>query len=168
AQIMSARLAAAAPSAAAPATHELAEKIVENVGHGRAAKAAMRAARSKAATAHAAVKSGMAELVIGRPALLVLQRVIGLVEFLETLLGSRVALVLVGMVFLGESPISLFQLIGGCVAAHAEHVIKIALRHGISPCSRRGRGGRALARPSRLAMCESGGHDDGPDQAGLS
>src|SRR5690606_15786243 len=82
AQIMSARLAAAAPSAAAsPAAHELAEKIVENVGHGGTAKATLRTACAEAAT-HAAVKSGMAELVIGGPALLILQRVIGLIEFL--------------------------------------------------------------------------------------
>src|SRR5690554_2801132 len=127
---MPARLAAAAPSAtASPAAHELAEKIIENIGHGGAAKAALGAARAEAA-AHAAVKSGMAELVIGGPALLVLQRVIGLVEFLETLLGSRVALILVGVIFLGEGPIGFLKLIGGCVTAHAEHVIKIALRHG--------------------------------------
>ena len=44
----------------------------------------------------------MAEAVIGRAALRVLQRLVGLIEFLEAGLGVRIAVAAVRMAFLGE------------------------------------------------------------------
>ena len=53
--------------------------------------------------AHPAVERGMAEAVIGGAALRILQRVIGLVQLFEALLGGGIAVAAVGVTFLGEA-----------------------------------------------------------------
>ena len=64
--------------------------------------------------AHAVVEGRVAEAVIGRPALRVLQRLIGLVEFLEAVLGGGIAVAAVGMTLFGETAKGSFELpIGG-------------------------------------------------------
>ena len=69
-----------------------------------------------AAGAHAAiVERGVAEAVIGRAALRIFQRLIGLVDFLEAGLGGAVAVAAVGVAFLGETAErGLDLLIRGC------------------------------------------------------
>jgi hypothetical protein len=54
------------------------------------------------AGATGSIERGVAELIVGRALLRVLQGLIGLVQFLELVLGVLVALVAVGMTVLGE------------------------------------------------------------------
>ena len=78
--------ALASGAAAAPAAH--AEQIVEDVGEGRGEVGAEAVRRA----AHAAVlEGGVAEAVIGRALVGVLQDLVGLVDFLEAMLGVVVA-----------------------------------------------------------------------------
>ena len=101
-----AALARGALALAAPAAHELAEQVVEDVGH-RGGEVGPEAA----AAAAAAVERGMPEVVVGRALLRVLQDLVGLVDLLEAQLGARVAGIAVGMEFLGEPPVSRLQLL---------------------------------------------------------
>ena len=83
---------AAAGRAALPPAHHLAENVFENVGEAAGAEAAL-------ATAHAALLEGrVTEAVIGGALLRVLQRLVGLADFLELLLGAGVVRVAVRMV----------------------------------------------------------------------
>src|SRR5664280_1318726 len=84
--ICSARSWAAASPAAA---HDLAEQIVEHVGEGGGAIEGVAAMT----VAHAMLEGRMAEAVVRRALLIVLQDVIGFVEFLELAFGRVVALV---------------------------------------------------------------------------
>src|SRR5690606_18907205 len=74
-------------AAAAPAAHELAEQVVEDVGHRGREVGAEAAGPAGAAPA---LEGGVAELVVGGALLLVLQDLVGLVDFLELLLGGGV------------------------------------------------------------------------------
>ena len=53
--------------------------------------------------AHAVLEGGMAEAVVGRALLRVLQRLVGFVDFLEARLGGLVAVAAIGMTLLGET-----------------------------------------------------------------
>ena len=84
------RAALAAARAAAAPSHDVAEQILENIGHGGAEALA-------AAKAAALFEGGMAETVVSRALLPVAQTLIGFVQFLETRFGLLVAGVAVGM-----------------------------------------------------------------------
>src|SRR5690606_36259246 len=113
------RRATAAPAATA---HEISENVFEDVGHGRGEF------RSEAAwpAAPAIFESGMTEPVIGGALLGILQRVIGLVDFLELVLGFGIARIAIGMKLHGELAISALEgrVIGAFLAA--EHLVEIA------------------------------------------
>src|SRR6185312_447988 len=68
---------AARTLAAAPAAHELAEQVVEDVGHRRSE------VWTEAVSASPVLESGMADMIVGRTLLRVLQDVVGLAELLE-------------------------------------------------------------------------------------
>src|SRR5690606_35138309 len=90
---------ASGPLPAAPPAHELPEEVVEDVGHGGGEVGA-----EATGPAPAAIEGGMAELVVGCPLLRIFQRLVGLGDLLETLLGRLVARVVVRMALLGEPP----------------------------------------------------------------
>ena len=79
-------------TAAALAAHEIAEQIVEHVGEAAEVEIGAAGARPPPAV----LERGMTELVIGRALLVVLQDLVGFVDFLEALLGRLVARVAVG------------------------------------------------------------------------
>ena len=72
-----------------------------NIADIEAEKSAPKSCRRPAAECR--IEGGMAEAVIGRAALRVFQRLVGLVELLEAALGVRIAVAAVGMTFLGET-----------------------------------------------------------------
>ena len=76
--------AAARPGLAAPAAHELAEHLVEDVGK------SARETKIAWAAPGPLLESGMAEAVIGGALLVVLEDVVGFVDVLEFLLGVLV------------------------------------------------------------------------------
>ena len=137
-------MAAALARTATAAAHELAEQIIEDVGH-RGREVGTEAARSAAArTTHAALESRMSELIVGSPLLLIFQRFVGFVDFFEFVLGVLVAGIAVGMVFLGEPTVGRLQILFGSVPLNAENFIIVALGHVCMRCSQSGwpRGGQ--------------------------
>jgi hypothetical protein len=86
-----AEIAAAARSAlaAAPSAHELAEHLVEDVGEPSGKPEIARAAPATL------LKGGMTKAVIGGALLIILEDVVGLVNFLEFLFGALVTRVAV-------------------------------------------------------------------------
>ncbi len=84
-------------AAAAASAHELAEQVVEDVRH-RGGEVRAEAA----ASAHAVIECGVAEFVVGRALLRILQGLVGLVQLLEVLFGGLVPGVFIGVTFLGE------------------------------------------------------------------
>src|SRR5206468_4197221 len=84
--------AALAAGGAAPPPHDVAEEIVENIGHG-GGEALAHAEPAAAAT----VESGMAETIVGGALLRVRKGLVGLVHFLEAEFGCLIAWVAVGM-----------------------------------------------------------------------
>ena len=74
----------------AAAAHHLAEDVFEHIAEA-AGHVAERIAAARAGRAHAAFEGGMAEAVIGGALLIVLQDVIGFVDFLELDFGGVVA-----------------------------------------------------------------------------
>ena len=82
-----------------------------------------------AAAAHAALEGLVAEPVIGRLLLRVLQDVIGLVDFLELGFRRLVARVGVGVKLLGELAIGGFQILLVSRLADAQNFVKVALGH---------------------------------------
>ena len=87
---------------AATASHKIAEHLIKDIG-----KTTLpgRIETTTGATAAAIFKSLMAVTIIGRALLFILQDVVGLVDFLEALLGLVVARIAVGMQLLGEAAI---------------------------------------------------------------
>src|SRR5690606_33007153 len=125
--------------------HEISEKVLEHVRE-RAREIALAVAALGAATrpaAHAALEGRVAEAVVGRLLLLVLQAFIGLVHFLELGLGLGIVLVAVGVEFLGLAAIGLLDLVGGSPAGDAQNLVKVAFRH-LLPL-----GGNARAGPTQ-------------------
>ena len=114
--------------AAAPA-HEVAEHLVEDVREtagGEAAEA------GPARTATAVGESVMAEAVVGRALLIVLEDFIGLVDFLEARLGLGIARVAVRMILHGQLAIGRLQRAGIGVAADAQSFVIVL--HGFARC----------------------------------
>jgi len=71
----------------------------------------------------------MAEAVIGRAALRILQRLVGFVDFLETLLRGGIAIARIGMAFLGETAESGLDLAVTRVASYAQDVVVAPFCH---------------------------------------
>src|SRR5260221_436671 len=74
----------------------------------------------------------VAEAVIGRALLIVLQDVIGLADFLEFMLGGLVPRVAVRMELHRQAAIGLLQLLRRGVAPNTEGIVIVLLRHGLS------------------------------------
>jgi len=80
--------------------------------------------------AHAALlEGGVAETVIGRALVAVLQDVIGLVDFLEFVLAFRIAGIAIGMVLHGELAERRFEFGLRAGPGNLQHLIVIAFGH---------------------------------------
>ena len=119
-----AQIAAAILPPRAPPAHELAEQIVEHVGEGGGEVEAARPA-----PAHAVLERGMAEAVIGGALLIVLQDVIGFVDFLEFDFGGVIARIAVGMQLHRELAIGRLELGDRRALLAAENFVVAALAH---------------------------------------
>src|SRR5882724_1141705 len=109
--------AAPARLAAAPASGELAEHLLEDVGEAAGVEfEAAEAARARIAV----LERGMTVAVIGGALLIILEDVVGFVDFLELVLGRLVALIAVRVEFHGLRPIRLLDLVGVGAARDAE------------------------------------------------
>ena len=117
-----------AASAAAAASHELAEQVVEYLRHRGREVVAEPVAR--AIGSHRSIESGVAELIVSRAFLRVLQRLVSLVDLFEIDFGCGVSRILIGMKLFREPPESAFDFVIGCALFQAEHFIVIAL-HGL-------------------------------------
>ena len=76
----------------------------------------------------------MAEAVVGGALLVVLQDVVGLVDFLELRLGLLVAGIAIRMVLHRELAVGLLQVVGARVPRHAQRGVIILFGH-LSPLS---------------------------------
>jgi hypothetical protein len=83
-----------------------------------------------ATAAHAVFKGGVAELVIGRAFVGVLEDLIGLGDFLELGLGFRVVGIAVGVELHGELAIGALERLLVRPTIDAEHLVIIAFGHG--------------------------------------
>ncbi len=120
-----ATLAARAGTRAPAAAHELAEQVVEDVRHGGREVGAETATGPPAA----AFEGRVAELVVGRTLLRVLQDLVSLVQFLELLFGVLVARMPVGVAFFGEATEGGFQILLARGPRHAQNFVVVALGH---------------------------------------
>src|SRR5690606_16746925 len=120
-QVRAAHFGGAATAAPATPAHEVTKDVFKNVGHG----GGKFGAKAGPATAAAIFESGMAEAVIGGALLRVLQRVIGLVDFLELVFRLGIAGIAVGVKLHGHLAIGAFQrcLISPLLAA--ENIVKV-------------------------------------------
>src|SRR6185369_9352848 len=121
AQVRAALASAAAPPAAA--AHP--EQVLEDVGEagGEVGAEAVRLAGA------ALLESRMAEAVVGRALLSILQDVVGLVDFLEMVLTILVAGIAVGVPFHRELAVRRLHLRVGRAALYAEDFVVVALGH---------------------------------------
>ena len=71
----------------------------------------------------------MAELIVSRALFIVLQNFVSGGYFLELMLALGVALISVGVILLGQLAIRAFDVGGGGIALHTQHVIKVGLGH---------------------------------------
>ena len=104
----------------------VAEHLVEDVAQAAAAAAEIEAARGTAATI---LERGVAEAVVGRALLIVLQDVVGLVQILEPAFRCLVARIAVRVVFHGELAIRFFQCVRRGISSDLQGRIVILLRH---------------------------------------
>src|SRR6516225_8850793 len=116
--------AAARPALAAPAAHELAEHLVENVGE--AAGCETETAR---AMPSALFEGGMTKAVIGGALLIVLEDIVGFADILESLLGALVAGIAIGVVLHCELAIGPLELVRARRFGDAEGFVKVLFRH---------------------------------------
>ena len=121
-----AQVGAAVLTARLASAHELAEEIVEHVGERRGEIET----EAVGAGASALLEGCMAEAVIGRALVAVLQDLVGLGHFLEFVLAAVVALIAVGVELFGEFSVGAFDLFdrGGLLAA--QNFVIAALTHG--------------------------------------
>ena len=110
----------------APSGAHRAEHLLEYIGES-ARKAA--AEPEIAGTATAVLKRGVAVPVIGGALLIVLQDVIGLVDFLEFLLGRLVARIAVRVMRHGQLAVGPLQLVGIGRFRYTEYFVKVPLCH---------------------------------------
>ena len=116
---------------AAFAVHHFAEHFFEQVRE-PAAAAEIEVETARSLTAAVVFKGGMAEAVIGGALLIVLQDVIGFVQFLEIVRRFRVVGIAVRMVLHGQFAVSLFQLIRRRAAFDPQNLIIIFFAHADS------------------------------------
>ena len=121
------RAAPAAGPTIAALTHELAEHLIEDVGE---AGAEIEASGASTGRSRALLERGVAEPVIGRTLLLVLQDVVGLVDFLELALGLRITRIAVRVILHRQLAIGLLDRILIGAAVDPKDLIEIAIRHG--------------------------------------
>src|SRR5262245_46685364 len=76
------------------------------------------------------VECGVAELVVGRPLLRILQGLVGLVQLLELLLGALVAGIAIGVAILGKPAEGRLDILLACPSANPQNVVVVALGHG--------------------------------------
>src|SRR5262249_50050443 len=119
-------LAARSGAAAAPAAHELAEQIVENVRHGGGE---IRAEPVPAAAHAATFERGVPELIVGSALLRILERLVGFVQLFETVLRRLVARPAVGVAFLGETAEGGLDVLLAGVPGNPEDIVVVALGH---------------------------------------
>ena len=133
------------PAAATAAKHSF--KNIPGIVEATPLLAGRTAARPRATTGR---ERRMAEPVIRGALLLVTQDFVGFAEFLEFFLSSRIAGILIRMIFNGEFPIRLFQVLGRGAALDAEHFVTIAFAHaaGGAPLLTTTRAGRSNRSPS--------------------
>src|SRR5207302_8676707 len=74
---------------------------------------------------------GMAETMLGRVVLVVLQDVIGFVDVLEFLHGRFIAGIAVGVILHCELAVGPLQLVGIRRTRHPENVVKVLLCHSV-------------------------------------
>ena len=103
--------------------HAAAEQLVENIAH------AAEAAEIKAARAAAEARLGPveAELVVARALFRVAQHLVGFVQLLEALLRLLVVGVQVGVAFLGQLAVRLFNVFGRGVLGNAHDLVVVSL-----------------------------------------
>src|SRR5262249_34438068 len=99
--------AAARPALAAPAAHDIAEHLVEDVGTTAGGEAEI-----SGTAAPALLEGGVTEAIIGGALLIVFQDIVSFVQVLELLLGTLVARVAVGVMLHGELAVSPLELVG--------------------------------------------------------
>src|ERR1700687_4890700 len=116
----------AAPGARTRTSPSGAEKIAKNVGEDFLETLAEVEA-TESAGALRSLERGMAEAIVLGAALAFGEDLVGLVEFLESLLGFFVAGVAIGMKLNREAPVRLLQFIFTGAAIDAENFIVIAL-----------------------------------------
>src|SRR5207237_6555848 len=129
------------PAAAAPLAELAAEEALEDVRHGLGEIAV------EARAALPALEGRVAEAVIGRPLLRILQGVVGFVDFLERGLGGLVVRVAVRVVLHGELAEGALQLLFVSRLAGAQTLVEVALRHCLAITSL-WRGRTARGRPA--------------------
>src|SRR5688572_3124122 len=109
-------------AAAAPAAEDIAEHVAENIAE------RVRAA-AEAAASGAVLHTRMTEAVVGRALVLVRQRFVGFLGFLELRFRLRVARIAVGMMLHREASIRLLEVGFRGVTRDAEYLVVIPLRH---------------------------------------
>ncbi len=138
-------IAPAAPPAAEDVTEHVAEDVAERIGRAEARTGPARRIESRAAV-----------LVVGRALLRVGQHLVGLLGLLEALFGFLVVGIAVRVVLHGQAPVSLGDGFLGGVSRHAQHLVKITLRHGAPHARTPGGcgppGGRDRSRPVRSRL----------------
>jgi hypothetical protein len=119
-----AALAPRAGARSAPAAHELAEEIVEDVRHRRGEVRA-----EPAGSPTGPLECRVTELVVGGTLLRVLQDLIGLGDFLEALLGPGIARIAVRMALLGQLAKSRFKVLLAGLPRQSEDFVIVAPGH---------------------------------------
>ena len=123
-------LAAHVAAPAGPPASAAAEHVLEDVAEHGAEIETLRAveAAGAGARAHAAVEGGRSVAVIGRALVGILQDVVGVIEFLELLLGVLVAGIAIGVILHRELAIRLLQVVRARRPAASQLLVKV-LRH---------------------------------------
>src|SRR6185312_12662281 len=125
AQVLAAHVGASAgPRPAAAAIEHLLEDVAEH----RAEVEALGIEAARPAGAVAALEGGGAVAVVGRALVGILQDVVGVIEFLELLLGVLIAIVAIRMMLHGELAKGLLDVVGARRPTDAQHLV-VVLRH---------------------------------------
>src|SRR5690625_611800 len=125
-------------AAAARTAHDVPEHLVEDIGKA----GEVEAAGSATATA-CAINARMPETVIGRAHLRVLQDTVGLVDFLESLFGFRIARIPIRVIFHGQLAVSLLEFLFAGAPLDPQRLVVISFGHDLAVGFFRGRHGRA-------------------------
>src|SRR5579875_418408 len=153
-------VAAIGAAVGAAAAHHRAEHLFEDVGKAAGVEAEI------AASAAALLESRVAEAIVSRALLLVLQDVVGLVDVLELLLRHLVARVAVRVILHGELSERLLDVVARGFSPYAEQLIEVLFRHSNYPRSPElrsiSRGGELV----RRRKCDQTINGKPPRQAG--